>query len=187
MESEKEEKEELLNQEEADTSIEENTNEEQDASEEKEQDASEKKEPEKTPSEIGEANKKLYARMKNAEEDAKELRVKLKDKPSVGSSSDPLKLAKTVSALKDYSPEELDDIALISKAKDISLEEAAEAEEARTLIAARRIKVAKDKKTPEPSSAFATPKGTKDIKEMSNEEFEAFDKRESRKQRGKME
>ena len=145
-------------------------------------------EPEIAPSEEkGKVRQDVYERMKRAEKDAKELRGKLKDKPSVKASSDPLKLAKTVSALKDYSPEELDDIALISKAKDISLEEAAEAEEARTLIAARRIKVAKDKKTPEPSSAFATPKGTKDIKEMSNEEFEAFDKRESRKQRGKME
>ncbi|MHA1304573.1 MAG: hypothetical protein ACTSQE_06790 [Candidatus Heimdallarchaeaceae archaeon] len=151
-----------------------------------EQETSEK--PEIAPSEKkGEVRQDVYERMKKAERKAKELEVKLKAKPSTKSSSDPLKLAKTVSALKDYSPEELDDIALISKAKDISLEEAADAEEAKTLIAARRLKVAKDKKTPEPSSAFATPKGIKDIKEMSDEEFEAFDKRETKKQRGKME
>ena len=159
---------------EEETPEEETSIEEQETSKEPEIAESEKK---------GEVRQDVYERMKKAEKEAKELRGKLKARPSVKDSSDPLKLAKTVSALKDYSPEELDDIALISKAKEISLEEAAEADEAKTLIAARRVKVAKDKKTPEPSSTFSTPKGTKDIREMSNEEFEAYDKKESRRGR----
>jgi Asp-tRNA(Asn)/Glu-tRNA(Gln) amidotransferase A subunit family amidase len=61
-------------------------------------------------------------------------------------------LMKTVSALKDYDPAELDYIALISKAKGIPPEEAAKTEEVELWIQARREKVTKEQQTPEPSS-----------------------------------
>ena len=166
--------------------------EEEETSEEKPQEEEQEtsEEPEKTPSEIQEANKKLYARMKKAEEEsktAKEELEKIKKSSVKTNPSDPLVLAKTVSALKDYSPAELDDIALISKAKEVSLEDAAQSEEAKMLIAARREKVAKEKKTPEPSFTFAAGKSLKDIKKMSDEDFREFEENFSRKQRGKME
>lgn len=184
MEEEKIEKENSTNLEEEETS--ETSKKEETSVEEQET----SKKPEKTSAEIEEANKKLYARTKKAEEEAKSVKEELEKvkKSSVKTdTSDPLGLAKTVSALKDYSPEELDDIALISKAKEIPLEEAAQSEEAKVLVTARRKKVAKDKKTPEPSSTFMAGKSLKDIKKMSDEEFEEYEKSYSNKQRGGME
>lgn len=109
--------------------------------------------PETTPSELEEKNKRLYARMKKAEEEAKlakEELARLKGKPET--STNVFDLAKTVSALKDYNPEELDYIQLIAKSKNISPGEAAQTEEAKLYISARRQKVEAEKKTPEPST-----------------------------------
>jgi len=145
-----------------------------------EQETSEK--PAEPSSELEEKNRRLYARAKKAEEEARKLKEeleRLKKSVPAGETSepatpvDPIHLAKTVSALKDYAPEELDFIAMISKAKNLPPEEAAQTEEARLYIAARREKVAKEKNIPEPSSPaakFGRPKGWQDVAKMSKEE-----------------
>jgi len=120
--------------------------------EEEETSDSEKETEEKPQKE--EKNKRLYARMKKAEEAeklAKEELAKKKDNPSTDS-TDVFNLAKTVSTLKDYNSEELDFIQMMSKAKGITPEEAAKTEEAKLYISARRQKVEAEKKTPEPST-----------------------------------
>jgi len=144
-------------------------------------------EPEKIPSEIEEANKKLYARTKKAEEEAKSAKEELARSRKPLTSPDSLNLAKLVSALKEYSALELDDIALIAKAKEIPLEEAAQTEEAKTLVAARRLKAEKENKTPEPSSTFAGGKSSKDIAKMTEEEHREFEENYRKKQRSGME
>jgi len=144
-------------------------------------------EPEKITSEIEEANKKLYARMKKAEEEAKSAKEELARSKKPSSPSDSLGLAKLVSALKEFSAAELDDVALIAKAKDIPLEEAAQTEEAKILVAARREKVAKELKTPEPSSAFAGGVSSKDVAKMTSKEHQQFEENYRKKERGGME
>ena len=112
------------------------------------------KKPDLTSTELEEKNKRLYARMKKAEESeklAKEELAKKKDNPSTDS-TDVFNLAKTVSTLKEYNSEELDFIQMMSKAKSISPEEAAKTEEAKLYISARRQKVEADKSTPDPST-----------------------------------
>jgi len=139
---------------------------------EEKQEISEK--PEKTSEELEETNKRLYARMKKAEEEAKSAKEELeklkREKPSE-TPSDIFGLAKTVSALRDYSPQELGDIEMIAKAKGLPPEEAAKTEEAKLLIAARRAKVAKEQKVPEPSSRTIKVEN-KEIKDMSREEIQ---------------
>ena len=139
-----------------------------------EQETSEK--PAEPSSDLEEKNRRLYARMKKAEEEAKRLKEELeraKAQAQPQPAVDPINLAKTVSALKDYTPEELDFIAMISRAKNIPPEEAVKTEEAKLYIQARREKVAKEKKVPEPSSPSATPSKElppEDIAKMSKEE-----------------
>lgn len=147
-----------------------------------EQETSQK--PEKTTSEMEEANKKLYARMKKAEARAKELETK---KPPVGDQSDSLALAKTIAALKEHSAQELDDIALIAKAKGLSLEEAAQTEESKVLVAARREKVAKEQKTPLPSSSLTANMSSKDIGKMDSEKHKALWEKAKEKNRRQVE
>ena len=127
--------------------------------------------PEKTSTELEETNKKLYARMKKAEEEAKsakEALSKKKEKPS--DSNDVFDLARTVSALKEYTPDELGDIQMIAKAKGISPEEAVKTEEAKLLISARKLKVAKEKSTPEPSTKQDSKGKLKSLSEMNDKE-----------------
>jgi len=89
-------------------------------------------------------NEKLYSTLKDKEVERK--------KAEKESTTDVFDLAKTVSTLKDYGPSELDFIQMMSKVKNISPEEAAQTEEAKLYIAAKREKVAKEKQTPEPST-----------------------------------
>ena len=148
------------------------------------------KEPEKTSAEIEEANKKLYARMKKAEEGEKAAKEELeKSKKPITETGQPdsLGLAKTVAALKEFNELELDDIALIAKAKVIPLEEAAQTEEAKNLVAARRLKVAKELKAPLPSSSLAVGKSEKDIRTMSSEEHRELEEKVKKKTRRQME
>ena len=110
-------------------------NPEEDTSEEKTQDEQTEEKSEGTSSELEEKNKRLYARAKKAEEDLKKLKEELEKlkKPASKPSSEPtdvLELAKTVSALKEYSPEELDFIAMVARDRGISPTEAAKTEEA---------------------------------------------------------
>jgi hypothetical protein len=143
--------------------------------------------PGKSSLEIEEANKKLYARMKKAEEEAKELREKLGKSTKQDSPIDSLSLAKTVSVLKDFNADELNDIDLIARAKNIPLDEAARTEEAKILVAARREKVAKEQKAPLPSSSLPGGKTTKDIRTMSSEEHKALEESYRKKTRRQME
>lgn len=137
--------------------------------------------------ELEEKNKKLFARAKKAEEKAKRLEAELfayqkqkeKEKePSV--SPDIVDLTKKISVLKDFSPEELDYISLISKAKRIPMEEAVKTDEVSLYIQARREKVAKESKVPEPSTKqIPSTKDysewtTEDIKNASMEELEKY-------------
>lgn len=131
-----------------------------------------------------------YARMKEAEKGEKSAKEELEKfkKPVVAvDQSDHLDLAKTIAALKDFNAPELDDIALIAKAKSIPLEEAAQTEEAKTLVAARRVKVAKEQKAPLPSSTFAAGKTAKDVAEMSDEKHKEFAEKYRKKQMGRSE
>jgi len=133
----------IENQEEEETSEEEPQKEEQETSE---------KNPDLTSTELEEKNKRLYARMKKAEEGEKLAKEELGKKVKPSDPNDIFDLAKTVSTLRDYNSEELDFIQMMSKAKDISPEEAAKTEEAKLYISARRQKVEADKSTPEPST-----------------------------------
>jgi len=137
----------------------------------------------KTPSE--EKNKRLYARMKKAEEEVKALKDSIGKKEDKGDSpvsqeKDVFDLAKTVASLRDFSPEELDFIQMMSKSKSISPEEAAQTEEAKLYIAARRQKVEDEKSKLEPSTKQSpTEKSVNDVtpqdlKNMSVTEKEAF-------------
>lgn len=129
--------------------------------------------------------KRLYARMKKAEAEAKTLKDSLKEdkeetptNKSVG--DDVFDLAKTVASLKEYSPEELDFIQMMSKSKGISPEEAAKTEEANIYIAARRAKVEEENSKLEPSTKQSpTEKSvsdvtSKDLKNMTVSEKEEF-------------
>jgi hypothetical protein len=146
-------------------------------------------EPVKTSSEIEEANKKLYARMKKAEEELKVFKEKNKPKQETKEPAtvDSLSLAKQIAALKDFSTQELDDIALISKAKGVSLEEAAQTEEVKILVAARREKVAREQKTPLPNSSSAARLSSKDVAKMTPEEHEEFERKYNRERKGREE
>jgi hypothetical protein len=146
-----------------------------------------------TPSETEEKNKKLYARTKAAEEEAKSLKEELKkykEKPAVQtapSNIDVFNLAKTVSALKDYSVEELGDIQMIAKAKSISPEDAVKTEEAQLLITARRERSQKNNAIPNPSNVSLNGfkvKTVEDVEKMSDSDHkkyvEDFEKRKRR-------
>ena len=131
-----------------------------------------------------------WARMKEAEKGEKSAKEELEKfkKPVVAvDQSDNLGLAKTIAALKDFDAPELDYIALIAKAKSIPLEEAAQTEEAKTLVAARRVKVAKENKAPLPSSTFAAGKTAKEIAKMSDEEHREFAEKYRKKKMGRSE
>ena len=156
--------------------VEEETTEEEPQKEE--QETSEK--PEKDSSELEEKNKRLYARMKKAEESEKLAKEELAKKPKTSDPNNIFDLAKTVSTLKEYNSEELDFIQMMSKAKSISPEEAAKTEEAKLYISARRQKVEADKSTPEPSTKQDVSKKSldkitpEDVTNMSKEEKEDY-------------
>jgi len=146
-----------------------------------------------TSEELREKNKQLFARAKKAEEVKKRLEAELmrreieekkksEEKPEEKVSPDMTDLVKKISALKDYSSEELDYISLISKAKNIPLEEAARSEEVQLYIQARREKVAKQTTPPPPSTKTLPEKKefsewtSEDIKNAALEDLEEFRK-----------
>lgn len=141
----------------------------------------ETKEESSEPTESEEKNKRLYARAKKAEEENKTLKASLAEREVPNQPvSDVFDLAKAVSSLKDYGPEELDFIQMISKAKSISPEEAAQTDEAKLYIAARRTKVEEEKSKLEPSTKQSpTEKSvndvtSEDIKKMTVSQKEEF-------------
>ena len=133
-----------------------------------------------SPEELEEKNKRLYARMKKAEEELKTLKDESSTVPLKKTSSEApdnvFDLAKTVASLKDYDPTELDFIQMMSKAKGISPEEAVNTEEAKIYIAAKRQKVEEEKLKLEPSTKVSPSEKSvdeitgDDLKEMSSEE-----------------
>lgn len=126
--------------------------------------------------ELVKKNKQLYARTMKAEEKAKAAELKLEEKGKPEVPADVFDLAKTVSALKEYEPEELDFIQMMAKAKDISPQEAAQSEEAKLYIAAKRVKVAKEKQIPEPSTKVSPSK--KPIEKITADEIDEMSLKE---------
>lgn len=106
-------------------------------------------------------------RAQKAETKLKELK-KQKNTESTAdlSSADPIELAKTVSTLKDYSSDELDYIQVISKGKNISLEDAVKTNEVKTYVEATRKKVLQDNQVPSPSSSSSQSSLGKSDEEM---------------------
>lgn len=135
-----------------------------------------------TPSEEGVSKKdydKLYARMKAAEETAKTLKSAKKE-GTPQPDSDVFNIAKAVASLRDFNKEELDFIQMMSKSKGITPSEAAETEEAKTYIAARRQKVEDEKSKLKPSTKQSPVEKSvgdvtpEDLRKMSVEDKEKF-------------
>ena len=136
-----------------------------------------------TSDKLEEKNRKLYARAKKAEEELKALKVKPEETPKETPTETPedvFTLAKTVASLKEYDPEELDFIQMMSKAKGISPKDAADTEEAKLYIAAKRDKVEDEKSKIEPSTKQSpTEKSVgdvtnEDLRKMSVKDKETF-------------
>lgn len=101
--------------------------------------------------------KQLYERAKKAEAKAKraekvEDKVKESNKDSNMPDTPVEEIAKTVHALKDYSSEEVETIFKQAKNMNVSPLEALKDEDVGLLIQAKRAKVEKESKTPEPTN-----------------------------------
>jgi len=106
--------------------------------------------------------KEYKARMEHHKKKQKELEAKLQElSKSNGSDqkkSEPQKdvnvldLAKKVSALKDYAPDEIDFLEVIARGKGIDPVEALNTEEFKLFLEAKRQKVAQESKIPQPST-----------------------------------
>jgi len=101
--------------------------------------------------------KQLYERTKKAEAKAKRLEYlekKVEDQNKSSDSNDvpAEQLAKTVHALKDYSADEVDSIFKQAKSLGVSPLEALKDDDVALLIKAKREKVVKESKTPEPTN-----------------------------------
>ena len=125
--------------------------------------------------------KQLFERAKKAEAKAKKLDLESKVQEAKEDPTSSVEdVAKTVHALKDYSSEEVELIFRQSKALGISPSEAAKNEDVDLLIKAKRDKVEKDNKTPEPTSRQSTEGkpynqwDTKDIENSSLDEVTKF-------------
>ena len=105
--------------------------------------------------ELKEKNKQLFERAKKAEEKLKEIKP-LKEEPKVEpkiSNNDPKVMVRLSKALGDFNEEEIDFIYRNSKDQTPeAIIEASKDEWVKTAITARREKVAKENKIPEPSN-----------------------------------
>lgn len=84
---------------------------------------------------------------------------------------DVVELAKTVAALKDYSPQELDFIAMIARAKGLSLVDASKTQEAQIYIQALREKGRREAQTPPPSSRSPQSQSSSDLSSLPDDEL----------------
>lgn len=106
----------------------------------------------------GDGNSQLYARAKKAESELKKERAKSasyeqQDKVEEKfPEQDPYELAKTVQALKDYSPEEIDVIKRQAEAQGISPSEATQNEEVQAIIEKKREKKQVEESNPAPTN-----------------------------------
>jgi len=125
-------------------------------------------------------NRQLYERTKKAEQKAKEEEAKrlMLEKKSKGESSsqqekvesvDANDIAKTVVALKDYSPDEIDYIFEQAKFKNKNPLEAAKDEDVQLFLEAKRKKKERELSTPKPSTKQGSNK--KPVEEWTNEDL----------------
>ncbi len=130
-------------------------------------------------------NRQLYERAKKAEERAKEEEAKrlMLEKESgkvakqaTGESLDPSDLAKTVVALKDKTPEEIDYIFKQAKFMNVSPLEAARNEDVQLFLEAKRERLERSEKTPEPSTKQSPSK--KDVSQWTNEDLRQASERQ---------
>ena len=141
--------------------------------------------PAQTPEQKAEISK-LYARMKNAEDKAKEYRNEFGELPQNKANptpvavdvTDPIEVAKTVAALRDYSPAELDELAIRAKGLGVSPVLAAESDGFKLYVKASREQVASDKGVPSPdgSAISENVKTSEEIGKMSKSEFQKYEK-----------
>ena len=112
---------------------------------------------------LAEKNRQLYARARKAEAERKKMEALLhaeratkqesKPVPASGDNTpDVFELAKQISALKDYSSEELEIIDRQAKAFGLSHLEASKHEDVQTLISAKRAKLKEVNSVPTPST-----------------------------------
>jgi len=114
---------------------------------------------------LEETNKRLYARTKAAEEEAKKLREELNKKSQVISNPveankvdfDPFETVELINTLKDFSNEELSFIKTVAKGSGKSLKEAAMSEDVKVYVEAMREKIRKDNLTLDPSNKHSNP------------------------------
>ena len=176
----KEENEDEETIEEEDSSDEDEDTSTEESSDEGGQDTSEK--PDNASKDLEKKNKELFARAKKAEDKLKKFEGKkdAKKGDSQIASADPIELAKTIAALKDFSSDELDYVQLIAKGKGLDLNEAVETDEVKTYIGAKREKAEGENKTPDPSSPSSVIGGKTggDIQKMKKKEFAKFIKNE---------
>ena len=129
-------------------------------------------------------NRQLFERAKKAEQKAKveeaeklllQKKIKESTAKATGNTLDASDIAKTVLALKDYTPEEVDYIAKQAKFMEVSLPEAAQNEDVNLFLQAKREQTERSDKTPEPSTKQST--STKDVSQWSNEDLRAATQR----------
>ncbi len=120
-------------------------------------------------------NRQLYERAKKAEERAKqadaeklmlEKETKETSKQATGETPNPADLAKMVVALKEHSPDEIDYIFKQSKFLGVDPLEAANHEDTKLFLNAKREQKERSEKTPEPSTKQSPV--SKDVREWSN-------------------
>jgi len=142
---------------------------------------------EETPKEDIEAkNRQLFERTKKAEQRAKVEEAEkliLQKQTKVGETPDSSELAKTVVAMKDYTPAEIDYIFKQAKFLGITPTEAISNEDVQLFLEAKREKLQRSEKTPEPSTKQIP--DTKGFEEWTNDtlreatqagDYEAIDK-----------
>ena len=168
------EKENSLNQEEdLSENLDEKSEEETDETQEEKETQETKPEPSKE--EITDRERRLYARLKKAEEEKKALKEKLST-----STSDVDAILEVQQAVKDLDADEIAELKLRAKALGVSLLEARKDENFVLWKDARRKKVEDEKKTPEPSNKPSitekplTEITPQDLRKMSDEEREEY-------------
>ena len=115
-------------------------------------------------SSLEEANKRLYARTKLAEEEVKKLKEALKNKQETtvpeevtNKELDPFDTIELINTLKDFDNDELSFIKTVAKGSGKSLKEAAVSEDVKLYVEARREKIRKDNLTLDPSNKHSNP------------------------------
>lgn len=113
---------------------------------------------------------------KTLQEEIEKLKSQLPEKEEKSlEGMDTVQLMQTVHSLRDYSPEELEIISRNARGAGISLVEASKLEDVQLTIQARREKVAKESKIPEPTFRGATFQ-KKPLHELTKEELkESYD------------